>query len=65
MNRRSYEYYAKQVFEQARHDPDVDDTSITAIVEYSDVIAELAMLDPEKLRAEVIRLGQIQVMKYF
>ncbi|AGM11534.1 hypothetical protein M199_gp132 [Halogranum tailed virus 1] len=62
---RTYQYYANQVFEQAMHDPDVNGLDMNEVVEYSDEIAEMLVLDKDRLRTEVERMAEIQIMSHF
>lgn len=52
---KSYDYYAKQTFNQAMLDPKVNPFDMEEVVEYSEEIAELLVLDPEELKEAVRR----------
>jgi len=62
---RGYQYYADRVFEQAMLDPEVNALDMNEVVEYSDEIADLLVLDEDRLRNEVERMAEIQVMSAF
>lgn len=62
---KGYQYYADRVFEQAMYDPDVNALDMNEVVEYSDEIAEMLVLDKDELRSEVQRMAQMRIMSGF
>jgi len=63
--KKGYQYYADIVFEQAVYDPSVNETDDDEVIEYAEEIAELLVLDKEKLRNEVRDMMEIQQMVQF
>jgi len=63
--KKGYQYYADIVFEQVVYDPSVNETDDDEVIEYAEEIAELLVLDEEKLRNEVRDMMEIQQMTRF
>lgn len=63
--KKGYQYYADIVFEQVVYDPSVNETDDDEVIEYAEEIAELLVLDKEKLRNEVRDMMEIQQMVQF
>lgn len=62
---KGYDYYANHVYEQATLDPDVDHQDSDEIIEYSRELAELLVIDPDKLESRVREMEKTRTMTRF
>lgn len=60
-----YAHYAERVFSQAAYSPEVNHHNMQEIIEYSDEIAKLLLIDEDELRSEVIRLVRLNIIQNF
>jgi len=58
-----YTKYAKRTLNQAHLNPNVDETDFEQVSEYTEDIAELIIVDEEKLKQEVLRIAQSHRLK--
>lgn len=58
-----YTKYAKRTLNQAHLNPNVDETDFEQVSEYTEDIAELIIVDEEKLKQEVLRISQSHRLK--
>ena len=58
-----YTKYAKRTWNQAHLNPNVDETDFEQVSEYTENIAELIIVDEEKLKQEVLRIAQSHRLK--
>lgn len=62
-SRINYTKYAKRTLNQAHLNPNVDETDFEQVSEYTEDIAELIIVDEEKLKKEVLRIAQSHRLK--
>jgi hypothetical protein len=62
-SRINYTKYAKRTLNQAHLNPHVDETDFEQVSEYTEDIAELIIVDEEKLKQEVLRIAQSHRLK--
>jgi len=60
-----YRHYAERVYEQAAYNPEINHSDLGQIIAYSEEIAELILIDEERLRAEVVDLARMNIMSSF
>jgi len=60
-----YTKYARRTLNQARLNPYVDETDFEEVSEYAEEIAELIIVDEDKLKQEVLHIAQSLRVKQF
>jgi len=65
MSEIDYRHYAERVYEQAVYNPEINHSDLAQIIAYSDEVAELILIDEERLFEEVVDIARMSIMSSF